>query len=364
MFKKLVIPLILAALVLAGCNREEPVSEAKEPVKVRRTVLVYMEGRNNLHSAAISDLNEMRQANIPEDCRLIVYRSISGDDKPVLMEIKQGKDSVMITYPAEAMATDPEQLRTVLADVKRRAPSDELGIVFWSHSSGWRQKAPMLSRGYGLEYSSHQMSITDLASALEGQGLDFIFFDTCYMGCVEVAYELRHAATRMVASVCEVPTDGMPYTQTVPFLFDANTDEGLKNAIDATVDHYTETRATSCPSTLSLIDLTLMQSVADATKAVITNDLPENFQPQSFSISSPYRELFFDLGQYVEALGGNAEEVIGDAVIHERHTPYKVWNILSINHCSGLTTGIPSMNPSLYEKHQYSTLEWAKYMNQ
>ncbi len=364
MFKRIVIPLILLALGLTCCNLEEPgVSKPEAPVKVRRTVLVYMEGRNNLSDAALYDLSEMRRAKLPEDCRLIVYRSISGEKNPVLMEIKHGKDSVMITYPAEAMATDPEQLRAVLDDVKRHAPSDELGIIFWSHSSGWCQKSPMLSRGFGQEYSSHQMSITDLAAALDGQGLDFIFFDTCYMGCVEVAYELRNAATRMVASVCEVPADGMPYEQTLPFIFDANIDDGLKNAIDATVNLYTENGTTSCPSTLSLIDLTRMQSVADSTKKIISNQLPDEFTPQRFSTASPYRELFFDLGQYIEALGGETE-VVGNAVIYERHTPYKVWNILSLDHCSGLTIGIPSINPAIYEKYLYSTLEWTKYMNQ
>lgn len=364
MFKRILTPLILLLVALTACDHielaDEPAGE-KTVEKVRRTLLVYMEGRNNLSSAALSDLDEMRMAGIPDDCRLLVYRSISGETNPLLIEIAGGEDSTLVTYPADALATDVEQMRRVFSDVKAAAPADEFAVVFWSHSSGWRQKSTALARAYGLEYSSRQMSVSDLASALNGQGVDFIFFDTCYMGSVEVAYELRNAARRMVASVCEVPTDGMPYNLTLPYLFDEDIDAGLINAIDTTVDFYTENRITKCPSTLSLIDLTAVGAVAEALKPMIKNEFPDDIDLQRFATSSTYRNLFFDLGQYMEVLGADTS-ALSAAVIYERHTPYPIWGTLPLTRCSGLTVGIPSVAPALYEKYEYYTLAWSKFL--
>lgn len=356
MFRRLIFPiLIIFAVLFSSCEQKETAETC------RRTLLVYIEGRNNLSNAALNDLEEMRRAYLPKDCRLLVYKSISGEDKPVLMEIKHGKDSVIITYPSDALATDPEQMRRVLSDVKNHAPSEEFGVIFWSHSSGWRQKAPSMSRGYGLEYSTKQMSITDLAGVLEDFSIDFIFFDTCYMGCVEVAYELRNVAQRLVASVCEVPTDGMPYDKTLPHLFNTDLDAGLKGAIDVTVDYYTDSKITSCPSTLSLIDLTKIDDIAHEVKRVINNPLPEG-KYQRFSRSTPYKDLFFDLRQYLANLGGNTS-VINAAVIHERHTPYPIWDTLPLEHCCGLTVFIPLSSQYNYQSYDYNTLSWAKYLN-
>jgi len=343
------------ALGVAACHHEEP------EVKVRRTVLVYIEGRNNLSGNAYSDLAEMRRGEIPADGRLLVYRSIRGEDHPTLMEVYAGGDSVLADYPAETSAVDPAQMRRVLADARRLAPSDELGMILWSHSSGWRQKSVPLSRGYGLEDSWKQMSVTDLAATLEDQGLDFIFFDSCFMGSVEVAYELRNAAPRMVASVCEVPSDGMPYHLTLKHLFDPDIDAGLAAAIDATVELYSDSPLTSCPSTLSLIDLTRVGEVVDVLRPVINNPLPEGTY-QRFATSPTYRDLFFDLGQYIDSLGGNSD-ILDRIVLHERHTPYPIWDVMPLLYCSGLTVGIPSMNPDAYLKHDYYTLSWPQALN-
>ncbi|MCM1310044.1 MAG: clostripain-related cysteine peptidase [Bacteroides sp.] len=360
MFKKFLLALLVAAagLSLTSCNEEQ------ETAKTRRTLLVYIEGRNNLSSAAKADLEEMHQALVPADCRLLVYRSISGDDHPVLMEIVNGKDFIITNYDAEAMATDPEHMRRVMRDMERNAPSDEYGVIFWSHSSGWRQKSPSITRGYGLEYSSQQMSITDMADVLKDFNFDFIFFDTCYMGCVEVAYELRNVARRMVASVCEVPTEGMPYNLTIPHFFNTNTDLGLKAVIDITVNYYAtvnSNKPSSCPSTLSLINLSKLDDVALEVKRVINNPLPGGSY-QNFSISAPYKDLFFDLEQYIEALGGDIS-VLSNAVIYERHTSYPIWGKVNINRCCGLTVYIPLSPLQNYKLYDYNTLSWAKYLN-
>lgn len=325
-------------------------------------MLVYIEAHNNLYTAALNDIAEMRRSAIPADCRLLVYRSIRGEDHPTLTEVYAGADSVLVNYPAGTSAIKPEQMVRVITDMKRVAPADEYGMVLWSHSSGWRQKMPQkATRGYGME-NGKLMSISTLGAALRGHGLSFIFFDTCYMGSAEVAYELRDVASWMVASVCEVPTPGMPYDKTVPRLFDKDVVRGLRDAVDITVNSYRATPSELCPSTLSLIDLTAMGQVADEVKRVISNPLPDDFQPQCYSVTTPYKYMFFDLGEYIEALGGDPA-VVSKAVVHESHTDM-IWGRIPIERCSGLSVFIPGIDGVYdYSAYDYSTLEWARYLD-
>ncbi len=346
----------LTLLLALGSCHEEP----EAPAPCRSTLLVYMEARNNLSNDAEKDLREMMAAVIPADCRLLAYCS-TYDSEPRLVEIKDGTQTTLKTWPAGTSAVDPLQLAEVVAETRRMAPSAEFGIVFWSHSSGWQQTKSK-ARAFGLENSSRQMSITDLAAALTGQNIDYVIFDSCYMGCVEVAYELRRCADWMVASVCEVPPDGMPYNRVLPQLLDA-TDPlpgRLSRVIDTTVNSYLP-GTSGCPSTMSLTDLSRMDALAEAVKNA-PDLLPYDYKPQVFSRSAPYKYLFCDFGQYFNAIGCNPD-VLSEAVVYERHTT-KIWGEIPIVHCSGLSVYLPQFFPGYdYSSHGYSSLSWAKYLN-
>lgn len=350
-------------LALTGCDRTER-SYLPEPVApVDRVVLVYMEARNNLTDEALADIDEMRRAEIPAGNRLLVYRSRRGEISPALIEVFRGGDSVLKTYADTVWATDPVQMARVIADVHTLAPSSEFGMVFWSHASGWRQKsAPALdSRSFGSELGGSTMTITGLADALGRDGkIDYLFFDCCYMGCAEVAYELRRSARYFVASVCEVPGGGMPYHLTVPELFNKDMAEGLKNAIDLNVEFYLNDPSERCPSTLALVDLSKMDELIDSVRPTIGGTVPTGFYWQRFSRNTPYRDMFTDLGQYMDTFGGTIPDGV---ILHERHTE-SIWGTISLSYCSGLSIYYPDFSTRKdYTYKGYDTLEWAKYLN-
>lgn len=359
--------LALQVLGLAGCRDKD-----KEPAdKARRTVLVYMVARNNLGTSGLddADIAEMQAVRFPADCRLLVFRSTYSDSPQLLEVTSDGKLKTLKIYDSNApLAITPEMLSQVLADAQQLAPARKRGIVFWSHSSGWKGavRTPALTRSFGLD-GGREMSIPDLASALSGASpaLDFIFFDSCYMGCIEVAYELRDCARFMVGSVAEVPTAGMPYQLTVPALFDTNIRRGLIAAIDKTADYYEPRAGAYCPSTLSLIDLSKMDALAAASRPLLLNagEIPEEVTLQRFSLSKPYKTLFVDLDHYMEAVSSEPERLaefraaLSDAVIHERHSE-AIWASLPIERCCGLT-----INPSPEsDSYGYKDLQWTKFI--
>lgn len=351
---KFFVALILFLFALTGCEH------SPEP-PVNRVVLVYMEARNNLSREALDDLEEMRRAEIPAGNRLLVYRSRADEPQPVLIEIFQGGDSVLKTYAESDLATDPAHMVRVIADAHMLAPSNEFGMIFWSHASGWRQKsAPAAgSRGFGSE-GGRMMTVTQLADALGRDAkIDFLFFDCCYMGCAEVAYELRRSARYFVASVCEVPAGGMPYHLTVPELFNPNMLQGLKNAIDLNVDYYLNDPSVRCPSTMSLVDLSKMDDLIESVRPTIGGKVSQSFYWQRFSRNTPYRDMFTDLGQYMEVLGGTMPKGV---ILHERHTS-SVWGVISLDHCIGLSIFYPNFANGIdYTFKGYDSLEWAKYL--
>ena len=358
-FFRYLIILLTAGLFLAGCNRND------EPPQPRRTILVYMAAKNTLSGYDESDLGEMQRASIPAGCRLLVFRSAYGSD-PVLAEVRKGKLKTLRSYEAGTYGADAETLKRVLADVRKLAPAKENGVIFWSHSSGWSGavKAPAVNRSFGLE-GNRQIELPDLADALMTvPTLDFIFFDSCYMGCVEVAYELRSTARYLVASVCEVPVNGMPYDLTLPELFNRNLEAGLANAIDLTVDSYLATPREQCPSTLSLINLAGMDAVAATASPLLAARVAPKDDFQYFSILPPYNNLFVDLRHYMGVTSDNQEnlrrfnDALDGVIIHERHTN-AIWGRIPITHCCGL-----SINPNPEsENYGYRELQWSQVTN-
>lgn len=353
---------VLAAITLTACPViDEPDPQPNKPVNTvaRRTILVYMAAKNNLSGFGSADINEMLLAEIPADCRLLVFRSAY--DRPAeLLEVVDGNLETLKTYPEETIGADAETLSEVLADSRSFVSSREWGVIFWSHSTGWKGavRAPA-SRAFGQEYS-RQIELPDFARAIEtAPRFDFIMFDSCYMGGVEVAYQLRHAADYLVASVCEVPSDGMPYNRTLPSLFSEDIPSGLIEAVDINVDYYLSRPSELCPSTMSVIDLSKMEALAAASKPIYAAPVEAEEPFQKFSVTTPYKSLFVDFANFMEQTAPSEEALatfsaaLDEAVIHERHTS-RIWGQLEIEHCSGLSVNPEPENPD----YSYRNLLW------
>lgn len=337
--------LILASLLCTACHREPDVSTA------RRTILVYMVAKNSLGSSGWDekDIGEMTQGQVPDDCRLLVFHT-RYQEPPTLSEVTDGQLITLKTYGPEVVGADAQTLRQVLADTHRLRPAHSMGVVFWSHSSGWLPQKRVNSRSFGLEMG-REIEIDDLAAALASaqEPIDFLLFDSCYMGCYEVARELHHTARYMVASVAEVPVDGMPYHTVLPWLFSADTAEGLKKAIDLTADSYAGRTGSYCPSTMALYNLRGMHRLQQSVEELLRTrrPLPSYYTPQRFSISSTYADAFVDLDAHMEAMAADQttytrfRDALTGVVLHRRHSPM-IWGRLPIDRCCGL-----SVNPDI-----------------
>lgn len=243
--------------VILSCSKDDDISsEYNSPV--RRTIIAYITGDNNLSSSLGNDITEMitGSKNLPSDCRLIVYADIqkgsqSSDGYPYIAEIKNGEKRIVYKYEQEHFSTSIDNMTNTLQWIIDRYPAEEYALIMSGHGSGSiiREDSIVSStyiRLYAYGYDSKSESITygdgkgiwinipSLATVFSNLKtsdnnklhFEYIFFDCCCMQTAETAYELRNYADYIIASASEVPGDGAPYVSVVPVLGDATSNVG------------------------------------------------------------------------------------------------------------------------------------------
>lgn len=357
---------------LSSCNDNEP--NMQEINEVHRTILVYMVANNSLgiQKYDISDINEMKECakyNDFNNGRLLIYHA-PNDQNPSLIEIKGDSFITIKQYDQTLSSVSSERMQTVINDTKLLAPAIDYGLILWSHGNGWLQtgiettkslqKQTSNTLAFGDDEGKH-MNITTLTNIINDEGFSFIYFDCCYMATIEVAYELRNSTSYIIASTTEIPADGMPYEQNLPFLFE-NT-PNLQKVCKNTFDYYNTQKGWAQSCAISLIDTKHLNELANKTASIYKThpSLPANFSPQKFTLDTNC--YYFDFGQYIEALCQHNEngysawkDAINKVVIYKAATPY-MWNKLKLNFHSGLSTYILTDFSDSATK-DYNQLQW------
>lgn len=189
------------------------------PPQAKWTVLVYLDGDNNLEEYAFNDLNSMELIGPSTDVKIIVLVDFyDGSDAPFssgkCYDIQQDFNLNTINslelatpIPSEPNMGSANTLRDFIIFGQTYAPADHYLLVIWNHGAG----------AYGLcsdETSSDRLTIAELNQSLSDpmvQHLDIVAFDACLMGQLEVAYEIRTTTDYVVFSEQSVPLTGFPY---------------------------------------------------------------------------------------------------------------------------------------------------------
>lgn len=328
----------MMAVMASACHNDEPEPEPVPDPVPTRTVIVYMVANNNLGQGLSRydrlDLEEMAAAAtagaIPEDCHLIVYHAPYHSD-PVLKEITAEGTRELKVYKGsytQGYSLTPERFQEVFADVESLAPADSYGLVLWSHGTGWVEtndsrslSAPddLDSRliqplSFGVD-GDYEMKVTSLAKALEGRTFDFLYFDCCLMGSVEVAYELRNAAPVIVASPTELQVFGQRYDWNIPVFFAENAD--MVAAARNTFNFYNDmTDGVAQACTMVTIDTQALPELADATRAIMATGAVSatDYSPIKF-YNSYGGKAIVDMADYITSLPGVDESLIAQWLV-------------------------------------------------
>ena len=377
----LTIFLVLSSFIFLSC-----VNEPEIITKKKRTVLVYMIASNSLgiNNYDAKDIKEMETGvskYTKNDCRLLVYYVPYNAD-PYLFEIVKNKNQVSRkikkTYSRDIKSTTSQRMGEVINDLAKLAPADDYGLVLWSHSDGWARSlgqgrsrnhmiqsaansgAYFLTRDFG-EDSGSTMPVDELADVIPAGMFSFIYTDACYMGSIEIAYQLRNKTKYFIGSCALLPADGMPYDKNIPHFFED--EPNLTNACIETFDYYNNQSGAYRTNTISLIDCTKLNELAIICRRIHDNEKSvdiSSIQPYTYDIP---QNIYFDFKQYTSQISSpelipEFENIIKEVVLYKAATPY-IFGTLAIDpqKFSGVSTYILGRGNTLNENY-YKTLDW------
>ena len=229
---------LLLLLTAFSCSKDPKV----EPVVPKgRTILVYVALDNSLSSEMVDVHASLMQGwkNSSKEGSLILFADSRGDEKPLLIQIKEHKGVViadtLLRYDNDNSAS-PELLSRVIADTKLIAPGDSYGLLLFSHATGWLPAKAFSNPGaWGIavansevptlqsifEDNGREMEFADFATAIPDGMFEFIASEMCFMSSVETAYALRNKTKYLLAAAPEVLSPGFEpiYKTSLDLLF-------------------------------------------------------------------------------------------------------------------------------------------------
>ncbi len=232
------------------------------------TILIYLDGDNNLETAAIDDFLEMAAVGSNADLNIVVQMDrIDGYDSSYdnwtrtrrglvqagdLPTAGWGTDLGEVNMGDQATLTDFIQWGTT------NYQAENYAVVLWNHGGGWNTIAGDDSSGYDF------LSANEVSNALASSSdLDLVGADACLMGMTEFAYQIRNSASVFVGSEELEPGDGWDYTRILSDL-SANPQMDARALGSVIVDAYADFYTANNNLTLSAIDLTQLDNLGNA----------------------------------------------------------------------------------------------------
>jgi len=164
------------------------------------TIMVYLNGDNDLKAYANDDLEEMKNTNTGDDLLILHDDNTTNQDDTVLYHYKNGKK----TDKNPAWLDDEENMgaQSTLEDFVSWCMDEYYStntmLIFWDHGGAWKGVC------WDDESNEDNLRIKEIRDALNnslgGEKLDILYFGACSLSTVEVSYELRNFTDYIVGS--------------------------------------------------------------------------------------------------------------------------------------------------------------------
>ncbi len=195
--------------------------------KAKWTIMVYLDGDNDLEAYALIDLKEMEHVGSTNDVNIIVMIDRSSENYEyelegyidagswsdtriyyVVKDTSQRIGSKLIKSLGELDMGDPNTLRDFIEFATSNYPAEHYMLVIWDHG---------LYPGFVALDRSHEDMLTgrEIGEALRDSGVyfDIVAFDACLVSSIEMAYEIMNYSDYMIASEEVEPAPGYPYEE-------------------------------------------------------------------------------------------------------------------------------------------------------
>lgn len=401
---------VILAAMLCGCTKE---SDRSSYPRKEFVMVYYCAGFNDLSSSIKGNLEIMKRGNLPfkgAKHKLLVYTHFSTSDSNFstltpshLVELTKDygvlRADTLLTIDETRFATDPSVMHEVLQKVKDLYPNANYGLVVSSHATGWlpagkynsgnviqfskrkhTEDLPLYRynenpdeprvKTFGAEVKiqdgkkySQEMSLQSMAQAIP-MHLDYLLFDACLMGCIEVAYEFKDIADKVAFSPTEVLADGFDYSDISSLLSD-NT--SIEDFCRLYFDHYDRINSYA---TISVTESAALDALAQTCKTMFSKYRSGINALNTGSGVQPYfrsnHHWFYDLQDILVKAGISSEDLaelenaLAASIRYKAATPQFL--SIRINTYSGLSMYLPGAGDASLNEF-YKTLAWNKATN-
>lgn len=386
-----VVVLIAFTMTLSSCGNTK-----KEVEKT--SLLIYIAGNNSLSGMAPDCLNQLRSGFIPSDSLdsdiLMVYYHIPNQNPRLVKFTRTSRglirETTLCTYPSDQKSASVATLTQVIKDAESLCPAKYHNLVLWSHSSGFlpeeyydklyynkdleakpSQDSPVAApiartqrKSFGKDYdSSEEMNIVKLAEALPFK-YECIIFDSCLMGTVEVAYQLRNKCNYLAVSPTEIMAQGFPYYMMMDEIFNnPDKEAAIINVAREYFDYYNKQAGQG--GTVAVVKTSELEPLAVISKSVIgkySDKIASLDRERVQTFDRCTAHWLYDLGDIVLRVSSTADylefsKALDAAVVYKANTP-SFLNI-KINKYSGLGMYLPDPEYKMLN-YYYQSLDWNK----
>lgn len=390
----------------------------------RKVMLLYSAGFNSISRYLSEDIEDLSQGWIPRKRRaddvILVYSHLpsaagrySEQTCPVLFRLYSESDGTivrdtLVRYEEGSNSASAKHFNDVISYVHDNFPAKSYGLVLSSHATGylpsgfyskpdnytfqediayswgirkWREPVPVpyvepvqepgvpavksICQYYDGTYS-YEMDIRDFAEAIPMK-LDYILFDACLMGGIEVAYELAGKCDKVGFSQAEVLAEGFNYTTLTSHLLGNKSDSDPYSVCQDYYEQYDIKSGIERSATISFIDCNRLENLASVCKELFESYSAELERITASNVQRFYRSShhwFYDLVSILENAGISKDEMealqeaLDDCVIYKNATPSFLGEF-TIDTFSGFSMYLPCNGDEELDKY-YKTLKWNK----
>jgi len=210
-------------------SRADGLKSAAKAAPKEWTVMVFINGKNNLEIAGLYNVNQMEKIGSTSKMNIVVEigrmkgqaagdTDLDGDWTGARrLLIKKDKDKNKVSSPVlqEDKVVDMGDYKRAVDFVKwskAKFPAKRYMLIVWNHGSGWMDP---LKAEKGISFddeTGNYIRTPQIGLILKEAGkVDILAFDACLMNMAEVAFEVKDDAQVIVGSEETVPGLGYPY---------------------------------------------------------------------------------------------------------------------------------------------------------
>ncbi len=214
--KKTMLRGLLGLSLICGLT---PNFEASTMPKKAWTLMVFLNGDNNLDRFGVQDVEEMTKVGSSDSVNVIVQFDRAYEKPADRLFIKHGSFDVVEHLGEVDMGSVDVYVDFVKWGIENY-PADHYAVVMWNHGSGWNKQPGTEIKGISYDdQSGNHITTNQLTDAhnriaqMLGKKLDILAFDACLMQMLEVSYAVKDSVEVMLASEEVEPGEGWAYTE-------------------------------------------------------------------------------------------------------------------------------------------------------